>query len=145
MIRPRGFINNDMWVANTSGCGSSFCWIEDGIFVGTVCNYALSGNAACQAGHLVEETQPTYFWADNRPGGGFHLHLCGTAALSQPDYVSIGYVANGTWSIDNNGCFNGQSTNTFTSSNYLESGTETDNPSITTACSTQTSLQWESA
>jgi hypothetical protein len=51
------FVDDELWVQSTSGCSPN-CWVEAGM--SSVANGR--GN-------------PVYFWADQRPGGGYHEHI----------------------------------------------------------------------
>jgi len=65
-----GFMNWETWILQNynSGCGNInyACWVEAGI-----------SDACCTLGE--------YFWADERPGGGYHNHY--TYQVGPDDYI----------------------------------------------------------
>lgn len=119
------FADNDSWVDKD---GSVNYWIEAGLIKGTFC---------C----THEATETSFFWADSRTnGGGFNSHLGPHTTLNTYFNDQILYQGSGNWSV-NVGGYTGTSTNTFTNSSYIQTGTE-----VTTtqaeACANQTNLGW---
>lgn len=136
------FVDNDLWVVQTSGCGKAQCWIESGIIEGTFCSSNPNANNPCPSGNVYTVTSPTYFWTDDRPnGGGYHAHLGGAATLPFDAGAVIFNQGGGKWLVSG-GDVEGTSTNNFTSSNELEAGTETTNTATASVCSDQSGLEW---
>lgn len=117
------FANDEMWVASESKA----YWTEAGITVGCVAGVCYGNN-------------PLFYWADSRPGGGYHEHAGGSAALNTYYKDAISYGGNGTWYVEV-GSLKGTSTSNITSAQYVEAGTETTTQSAS-VCASQSNLGW---
>jgi hypothetical protein len=115
------FMNNEMWVAQTGApaCKNSQtgnqpnCWIEMGyqnLFTGT--------------------SNSDYFWADNRPNGGYHAHDLGQVPAGDYGYsawVTIWQIASNEWEAaisSQTAYYTGYSTSSQPSANLINAGTE---------------------
>ena len=83
-----GFINNEVWVSqdSNSACGGNVCWVEAG--------YSDSGGIG---GSLH------YFWADQRPNGGYHGHDLNSVPsgdLNGNLALFLKKVSSSTWDVD---------------------------------------------
>lgn len=118
------FSDVDNWDISDS---SAQYWVEAGIIKGTYCcnNYAAT---------------PSFFWGESRPGVGFASHQGGAATLNTYYYDKIRDLGGGSWSV-NVGTLAGTSTNTFTTSQLVETGSEiaTQDASV---CSSQKDMGW---
>lgn len=87
------FLNYEMWVQSSSGCSPN-CWVEAGIKNETGYGYTFS------------------FWADQRPGGGYHNHYMNGMLSGDYNHSTTFFIfKNGTnqWQVSKalagvNGC-----------------------------------------
>jgi hypothetical protein len=116
----------DSWVIN--GSGSSY-WIEAGMAHGV-------GGGGCPD----EPGSTHFFWADQRPGDGYHCHG-GPQASSDTGYTDyIQYAGSGNWNVFVGG-FTGTSTDNITGSSVIETGVEVSTNQAQT-CVNQNYLEW---
>jgi hypothetical protein len=95
MVGGDGFVTNELWLVQkfNPGCHintSDACWVEVGVTSG--------------AGSTVPtpSTETHYFWADNRPGGGFFGHDLGLVPQADFDHqlrISIGAIDASTFLV----------------------------------------------
>lgn len=115
-----GFLNAELWVQSTSGCSPN-CWIEAGIKNETGYGYTFS------------------FWADQRPGGGYHNHFMNGIIVGDIGYsITLWIFKTGTnqWQVSKtragvNGCtsqcsadWTNYSTSNSMAANYITLGDE---------------------
>ncbi|MGZ5232116.1 MAG: hypothetical protein ACXWC3_19015 [Burkholderiales bacterium] len=87
-------------------------WIEDGLHVGV--HY----DGTC--GNGVQ-----FYWADNRPGGGYHEHYPGGSVGFGTNYAfKIFFDGGSTWEVDRNGNVLGYSTSNPCCSTAIQAGGE---------------------
>jgi hypothetical protein len=130
--------SSDLWVSDyTTLFAASDSWVNNGAYwVEAMINYGTCGGARAYV---------FFCWADQRPnGGGYHEHAGPAASLNTSYDDKITYAGSGNWAVDVGG-FTGTSTNSFTSSTYLQTGTEVYVNGVTTnakVCSQQSQLAW---
>lgn len=97
------FLNNEIWMVDDTSSqaqycptsSTSMCWVEAGYkFGGTydqACNYGFSGSQC-------------YFWADNRPNGGYYEHWNILPADNYGHHTRfrIKWLGNGSWDVSIN-------------------------------------------
>jgi hypothetical protein len=97
------FANWEMWVetddTNPNSTTDSGYWVEEGYTAGTV----LSGN--------TYYTGFQWYWADNRPGGGYNEHFIEWATANQYKNVTVTFAGGSNWDVYLGGSFVGESTN----------------------------------
>lgn len=124
---PGERIRQSNWVLNNQ-TGN---FIEAGIFSGTL-------SADCST------PSPRAYWADKRPNSSYYCHEGGGANYFTYYGDTIVYNGgNNDWSVGV-GAFTGTSTNSITSPNQIEAGTETSNTS-SQGCSAARDLYWYDA
>lgn len=130
--------SDELWVSDpTNYFAANDSWVNHGNYwVEAMLNYGTCGGA---------NDYVFFCWADQRPnGGGYQEHAGPAASLNTSYDDSITYAGNGSWSIDIGG-WTGTSTNNFTESSYLQTGTEVYVGGVTTnakVCSMQSHLAW---
>jgi len=78
--KDKGFINDEMWLIDdlcVNGGHTEICWIETGYYTGSVDKSSPGTPVA------VVALNPSFFWADMRPGQSFTFVLAGDIPDSQ--------------------------------------------------------------
>lgn len=102
----------------TDSAGFTY-WIEEGIHVGV--HY----NGTCGSGDQ-------FYWADNRPSGGYNEHYPGGSVGFNTDYAfKILYDGSSQWEIDRNGSNIGYSTSNPCCSTAMQAGAESHQDTVT--------------
>ncbi len=117
------FIDNEAWVDNTN---SGLNWVETGLTKGH--------GSGCSPSTM------SFFWADQRPGGGYHCHTGGAANYSTEYNFSIVYGGSCDW-YTQVGSLSGHSTGSICSANLIQTGVEETTQSAYT-CSSARNLGW---
>jgi hypothetical protein len=138
-------LDDDMWISDDN---SNSNWIEGGLVVGTVCQQSddhSSGNGTC-TGSSGTYKIPRFFWADQRPTGGFNAHIDVADTPSLPGYWddSITYQGSDSWAIQIGPHFSGSSNANTMIATVLQTGTEESSQSGN-ACNGQSELSYYGA
>lgn len=139
----------DLWVADNQSPNN---WVESGIVVGTLCTYAAGHTSTtCDNGSGTESGPykiPRFEWGDQRPTGGYHMHVDVSDTPDVGYYVdSIRYAGSDTW---NTSIGQGSTNWTGTSSSntmvavVMQAGIEIEanNESDADACTGQSNLSY---
>jgi hypothetical protein len=108
------FIDEELWVGSDNSKPTVY-WTEVGYTYGPVAGYNGPG--------------PNWFWADNRPGGGYHEHIppgfqSPNNFLNQSITVAATYAGSSSWSVYIAGFLAGTSTSNPGVSGGLATGLE---------------------
>lgn len=129
-----GHISEEMWTS--TGSSSFGYWVEVGYAYGPV------------GGHNGADAK--WFWADNRPGGGYHEHVPSNVAepstfLNQNVSVATSYAGSNVWNVYIGGTSVGTSTGNPGPSDALQVGLEvySDSTASYLSPSVDGSLKWQ--
>ena len=134
-----GHVNETLWVGTDNAAPiQRTYWIEVGYWYGSVAGYSGPG--------------PNWYWADSRPGGGYHEHIpSGFSSplnfLNQNISVSASYAGSSTWNIYIAGYSAGVSTSNPGVSDGLLTGLEVRSSSSSSYLngSTDGSMEWQNS
>ncbi len=104
------FADEEMWEATDNSSNLGY-WVETGLSYGELNGQARGG--------------PYWFWADNRPGGGYHEHYVGTRSLNTSYETEIIYAGSNSWWVWQGTSHVGTSTSNPPYSLSMETGIET--------------------
>jgi hypothetical protein len=113
------FVNYETWLdTNLNAYPVGTYWVEEGAKDGI-------GVTGADEGFR-------WFWADNRPGGGYFEHYEGAAALNQFTNVSFSWLSGtGNWNVYLGGDYEGESVNNGAWAGGSDTGIETTTASAT--------------
>lgn len=123
-------------------------WVEAGLLIGTVCqqsdDHSLGGGIC--TGSSGTYMVPRFFWADQRPTGGFAAHIDVADTPSLPGYWgdNITWQGGNTWSVLV-GPLSGSSTSNTMVATMMQTGTEETSQTAASACNGQSQLGYDDA
>jgi hypothetical protein len=104
------FADEELWEGTDNSANLSY-WVESGMSYGEINGQARGG--------------PFWFWADNRPGGGYNEHYVGAVALNTSYETEIGHAGSNNWWVWETSSHIGTSTSNPPYSKSMETGIET--------------------